>query len=340
MKIFLVCKGQPQRAGLYEKFTKMHYEAALISVVILNYNGMRFLDRCLASIQDQTYADLEVIIVDNASQDGSAEYVQSRYPWVKVIINQENLGFAEGTNVGIRQARGEYIFTLNNDTWIEERFIEHLAKPIAEKDVGMCASKMLFPDGRINSTGICISRSGAAWDRGMFQQDKGQYNHCEEVFGPCAGAALYRKAMLDEIGLFDEDFFLYMEDVDLAFRGRLAGWKCIYVPEAVVYHHHGGTAGTGSDLSVYYGNRNVIWYVVKDFPTRILLTSLPFILARNLALIPYYALRGQGRVILKSKLDALRGVPGMIRKRRHVLRVTPDNEIARFIRIRARIARH
>jgi hypothetical protein len=318
----------------------VHHEAALISVVILNYNGMRFLDRCLASIQDQTYADFEVIIVDNASTDGSAEYAKSRCPWIKVIINQENLGYAGGTNVGIMQARGEYILTLNNDTWIDKGFIESLAEPLAEKDVGMCASKMLLLDGKINSTGICISRSGAAWDRGMFEPDTGQYDQREEVFGPCAGAALYRREMLEEIGLFDEDFFLYMEDVDLAFRGRLAGWKCVYVPEAVVYHHHGGTAAPESDLSVYYVNRNVIWYVVKDFPLAILLTSLPFILARNLAAIPYYILLGQGRVIFKSKLDALRGVPGMIRKRRQVLRVTPDNEIARFIRYRARIARH
>ena len=174
----------------------------------------------------------------------------------------------------------------------------------------------------------------------MFEPDKGQYDLREEVFGPCAGAALYRKEMLEEIGLFDEDFFLYMEDVDLAFRGRLAGWKCIYVPEAKVYHHHGGTAGFGSDLSVYYGNRNVIWYAIKDFPLVLLLTSLPFILARNLAVIPYYVLRGQGRVILKSKLDALKGVPGMLRKRSQIVRKTPENEIAKFIHTWARIARH
>jgi GT2 family glycosyltransferase len=312
-----------------------------ISVVVLNFNGKQYLHDCLASLARQTCEDYEVIVVDNGSRDASMEYLRSSFPWVKVVRNEENLGFAEGTNSGIRVASGDLILTLNNDTKVDKNFIKHLTQPMyAHADVGMCASKMLFPDGKINSTGICISRSGAAWDRGMFEPDTGQYDQREEVFGPCAGAALYRREMLEEIGLFDEDFFLYMEDVDLAFRGRLAGWKCIYVPEAKVYHHHGGTAGFGSDLSVYYGNRNIIWYAIKDFPLVILLTSLPFILARNLAVIPYYALRGQGRVILKSKLDALRGVPGMIKKRRQVLRVTPDNEIAKFIRIRARIARH
>jgi GT2 family glycosyltransferase len=304
-----------------------------ISVIVLNYNGKRYLDDCLCSLKSQTYSSFEVIVVDNGSTDFSHEYIKAQYPWVKLLRNEKNLGFAGGTNTGIKQARGEYILTINNDTKVEKNFIKCLKQPMeSDQRVGMCASKMLFPDGKINSTGICISRSGAAWDRGMFEQDNGQYNRREEVFGPCAGAALYRKEMLDEIGLFDEDFFLYMEDVDLAFRGRLAGWSCIYVPEAVVYHHHGGTAGTGSDLSVYYGNRNVIWYVLKDFPARLLITSLPFILARNLAVIPYYVLRGQGRVILKSKLDALIGTTKMLNKRRDVVRRARDTEIERFVK--------
>jgi GT2 family glycosyltransferase len=307
----------------------------MISIVVLNYNGRRYLDDCLSSLAAQTFRDFEVIVVDNASKDGSVEHIKANFPWVRLVINKENLGFAGGTNSGIRAAQGELILTFNNDARADSRLLEELQKPMsdpnmAELKVGVCAAKILLADGRINSTGICLSRSGAAWDRGMFEPDLGQYDAEEVVFGTCAGAALYRKEMLDEIGLFDEDFFLYMEDVDLAFRARLAGWRCVYVPKAVVYHHHGGTAGSGSDLSVYYVNRNVIWYVVKDFPLGILLTSLPLILARNLATIPYYVLRGQGRVILKSKLDALKGVPGMIRKRRQVVRVTPDDEIARL----------
>ena len=312
----------------------------LISVVVLNYNGKQFLDDCLTSLVAQSYRDFEVIVVDNASTDGSVEHLVVNYPWVRVVRNEKNLGFAGGTNAGIGEAKGGFILTLNNDTRADSRFIERLVGPMcAHAGVGMCASKMLFPDGRINSAGICISRSGAAWDRGMFEQDKGQYDLREEVFGPCAGAALYRKEMLEEIGLFDEDFFLYMEDVDLAFRGRLAGWKCIYVPEAKVYHHHGGTAGFGSDLSVYYGNRNILWCAIKNFPTILLITSLPFILARNLAVIPYYALRGQGRVIFKSKLDALLAVPKMLGKRQRVLRRASSADTCRFIKTWSSIKR-
>jgi hypothetical protein len=305
----------------------------LISVIVLNYNGKGFLNSCLSSLASQTYSDFEVIVVDNGSRDGSPEYIEENYPWVRLAKNDENLGFAGGTNVGIRAAKGEFIITLNNDSRADSRFIEELIKPMADPEVGVCAAKMLFPDGRINSAGICISRSGAAWDRGMFEPDRGQYEFVEEVFGACAGAALYRREMLDEIGLFDEDFFLYLEDVDLAFRARLAGWKCIYVPGARVIHHHGGTAGVGSDLAVYYGNRNIVWYPIKDFPFRLLITSLPFIVARNLAVIPYYALRGQGGVILKSKLDALKGVVKMMEKRKDVVRRADYSQINRFVEI-------
>ena len=311
----------------------------MISIVVLNYNGRRYLDDCLSSLAAQTFRDFEVIVVDNASTDGSVEHIKANFPWVRLVINKKNLGFAEGTNSGIRAAEGELILTFNNDARADRRLLEYLHKPMADSKVGVCAAKMLLADGRINSTGICLSRSGAAWDRGMFEPDLGQYDAEEEVFGACAGAALYRKKMLDEIGLFDEDFFIYIEDVDLAFRARLAGWSCIYVPKAKVFHHHGGTAGAGSDLSVYYGNRNIIWYAIKDFPARLLITSLPFILARNVAVIPYYALRGQGRVILKSKLDALLGIPKVLSKRQRVQRLASSQEMGRFIKTWSKIKR-
>lgn len=310
----------------------------LVSVVIVNFNGKRYLEACLSTLAAQTFRDFEVIVVDNASQDGSVEHLETQFPWVRVIRNRTNLGFAGGSNEGIRHAHGDFILTLNNDTMAESRFIECLVKPmLSDESAGMCASKMLLPDGRINSAGICLSRSGSAWDRGRFEPDTGQYDRQQEVLGACAGAALYKKKMLDEIGLFDEDFFLYMEDVDLAVRAKLAGWKCIYVPGAVVYHHHGGTAGFGSSLSVYYTNRNVIWYAVKGFPTGLLLASLPWMVARNLAIIPYYALRGKGMIILRSKLDALLGLPRMLKKRKRIVRRIPDREFKRYINTWARI---
>jgi hypothetical protein len=305
----------------------------MISVVIPNYNGRRYLEGCLPSLSAQTFEDFEVIVVDNGSKDGSCEYVAEEFPQVRIVENEENLGFAGGVNSGIRRARGEYILTLNNDTVVEGEFIGRLAEAIgSDGRVGMWASKMLFLDGRINSTGICISRSGAAWDRGMGEADRGQYDLVEEVFGPSGGAGLYRREMLDEIGLFDEEFFMYMEDVDLAFRARLAGWRCLYVPGARVRHVHGGTAGFGSDLSVYYGNRNVLWYPVKDLPAGLLIRSLPWIAGRSLAVMPYYALRGQGWTVLRAKIDGLLGIPRMLRKRKKVVRRVSSGEIRKHIR--------
>ena len=303
----------------------------MISVVILNFNGKRYLEACLTSVLSQTFRDFEVIIVDNGSSDGSAEYLATHYPWVKVVKNEKNLGFAGGTNSGIRQARGEYILTLNNDTHMHNRFLECLVRVMkSDKSVGMCAPKMLFCDGRINSTGICLSRSGAAWDRGMSEPDKGQYDIQEEVFGPCAGAALYRREMLEEIGLFDEDFFAYGDDTDIGLKGRLAGWKCLYIPEAVVYHRYSQSSGSYSPLKAFYVERNRVWIAVKYFPLSLLLKS-PFYTFWRFLLQGYGALTGRGaagkfsqeysrwqllRVLVKAYGSAIQGFPKMWKKRK------------------------
>ncbi len=309
----------------------------LVSVIIVNFNGRAFLKKCLSSIMEQTYPSLEVILVDNGSKDGSVEYVERHFSKVKIMENGENFGFAKANNIGIKASSGELIATLNNDTEASPYWVASLVDAMLSDDrVGMCASRMLFmrDPGMINSTGICISRSGACWDRGMFEQDRGQYS-TGEVFGPCAGAALYRREMLDQVGLFDEDFFAYMEDADLAFRGRAAGWKCVFVPEAAVYHYHSATSGYMSDFSVYHGNRNIIWYAVKNFQGRLLWSALPWIIGRSLAVIPYYTLRGHGKVALLSKLDAIRGIPRMIARRRPY--GVKAAEVARFISVWADI---
>ncbi len=311
----------------------------LVSVVVVNYNGLRFLRKCLDSLLAQTYKNMEIVLVDNGSKDGSTSLIKANYPSVRLIENEYNMGFSRANNIGIRSSGGEFVATLNNDTEAMPQWLEALVEAATSgDDVGMCASKMLFMarPGVLDSTGICISRSGACWDRGMFERDIGQYTS-GEVFGPCAGAALYKKKMLDETGLFDEDFFAYMEDVDLAFRGRLAGWKCMYVPEAVVYHFHGGTAGYGSEFTIYYGNRNIIWNVIKNYPMPLLLTALPFIICRNLAVIPYYTARGHGVTILRSKADAVKGIPGILNKRRKSL--PAKRKIDGFIRTWAKLPR-
>lgn len=306
-----------------------------VSAIMVNYNGKRLLAESLTALQTQTYPNLEIILVDNGSSDGSVGYVKENFRSVKLIVNEENLGFSGGNNRGIEKATGAFIATINTDAVANPDWIEELVTPMEHNErIGMCASKMFFYDRRdlINSTGICISRSSAVWDRGMFERDDGQYNKCEDVFGPCAGAALYRKSMLDEIGLFDEDFFMYMEDADLAFRARLAGWECRYVPSATVYHKQGGTAGFESNFVVYYSNRNIIWNVVKNYPTKLLVTSLPWVIGRNIGVIPYYAMRGQGKAVLKSKIDAFKGISKMIGKRRNQKKKVREDDFRAFIK--------
>jgi GT2 family glycosyltransferase len=305
----------------------------MISAIVVNYNGVEFLSACLSSLCMQTWPDLEVIVVDNASTDGSDRIPDEFVSHVRLIRSTENLGYGGGINTGIAAASGDAILALNNDIVLDHACVEFLAREMeTDPRIGMCGPKMLLPDGRLNSTGICISRSGAAWNRDMGRRDPGQEAPVEDFLGPCGGAALYRRAMLAQVGSFDESFFLYMEDVDLAVRGRLAGWKCRYVPAAVVVHLNGASAGRGSDLAVYYGNRNVLWYTFRDFPLRLLVTSLPWILGRNIGVIAYYLLQGRGRLVLRAKIHAIAGLGRMLRERRTVIRSGSYRDFSRLVR--------
>jgi len=305
----------------------------MISAIVVNFNGAGVLSDCLRSLCEQTYPDLEVIVVDNASTDGSEAIVADFAPRVRLFRNGSNTGYGGGINAGIAVSGGDAILALNNDIILDPDCVAHLARALdSDERLGMCAPKMLLPDGRLNSTGLCVSRSGAAWDRDMGIEDSGHENSAEEVLGPCGGAALYRREMLEQVGSFDESFFLYMEDVDLAVRARLAGWRCRYIPQATLVHLSGATVGRNSDMAVYYGNRNIIWYVFKDFPARLLMTSFPWILGRNLGVLAYYTLQGRGRLAVRAKIDAIAGLGHVIRERRKVIRSVPYHEISRWIK--------
>jgi GT2 family glycosyltransferase len=225
----------------------------LISVVVLNWNGMTVLDRCLGSLEHQTYSSLEIIVVDNASTDGSAEWVRAKFPNVRLIVNERNLGFGGGNNIGIRAVSGRYIMMLNNDTRLDSQCIEELKRTI-EKDerYGACASKILleYEEDLIDAAGIVVCPDGLSIGRGRLEKGD-RYDEEVEVFFASDCACLYRKEMLDDIGLYDEDFFAYAEDTDLGWRARLAGWKAYYVPEAIVYYHYSKKFGTYSTLKAF-----------------------------------------------------------------------------------------
>jgi len=181
----------------------------MISAIVVNFNGAGVLSDCLRSLSEQTYPDLEVIVVDNASTDGSEAIVADFAPRVRLFRNGSNTGYGGGINAGIAVSGGDAILALNNDIILDPDCVAHLARSLdSDERLGMCAPKMLFPDGRLNSTGLCVSRSGAAWDRDMGFENSDVQKSAEEVLGPCGGAALYRKEMLEQVGSFDESFFL------------------------------------------------------------------------------------------------------------------------------------
>ncbi len=301
-----------------------------VSIVIVNWNGRQYLAECLTALQEQSYANFEVILVDNGSTDGSLEFVARCFPWVRTICNDTNVGFAVGNNQAIHETQAEFIVTLNNDTQVEADWLASLVT-VAERgsQVGMCASKMLFADRPhiINSTGIEMDPLGIAWDRRGGELDDGKESEPSEVFGPCAGAALYRRAMLDQIGGFDEHFFAYLEDVDLAWRARLAGWRCLYVPQARVYHVHSATGKEGSAFKNRLLGRNKVWTIAKNYgPIGRLLAHLPLIVLYDLAAV-LYALFVRGSVSsLQGRLKGLRDLPRVWQQRQAIQKLRQKNE--------------
>jgi GT2 family glycosyltransferase len=324
---------------------------SLVSIIILNWNGLEHLKICLPSVIRQSYKNIEIIVVDNASTDGSSEYVRQNYDAVKLVCNSTNVGFSKGNNVGIQIASGKYIAVLNNDTELEPNWVGSLVEVAEEHpEAGMFACKILsyYDRNLIDCVGHLIYLDGLSRGRGRGEIDEGQYNLIDEVAFPSGCAALYRKEMLEQIGLFDERFFIYVEDSDLGMRGRLAGWKCLYVPNAIVYHKYSATMGGYSPQKAFLIERNRLWFVVKNFPLTMIMFSFYHTFLRYL-FQTYDALFGSGAssklvsneskwtaisVLFKAYCSALIGMPEMLKKRREIRkqkRVT-NGEIRRWYR--------
>ena len=296
------------------------HHSSLFSIVIPNWNGAKFLPTCLDSLQKQTYPNIEVIVVDNASHDESRELLMRVYAWVKLVELPENRGFTGACNAGIKAAQGEFIALLNNDTEVDSRWAEAVVDGFQRHpEVGSVASKMLLFDKRdhIHTAGDYFTRSGRAGNRGVWQKDTGQFDREEYVFSACGGSSAYRRTLLDQIGLLDDDFFFSLEDVDLGWRAQLAGWRCLYTPAAIVYHHLSATGG-GVTAS-YYDGRNLIYVLIKDFP---LWRKYGGRILRAQARLAWEALRAwrgaAARARLRGMLAGLVRVPGLLGKRRAI----------------------
>lgn len=245
----------------------------LVSVIILNWNGKKFLENCLNSIFAQSYLNIEIILVDNGSSDDSVVFVKEKYPGVRIIENKKNVGFATGNNIGIKAAKGEYIFVLNNDTKTDNDCIKHLVLAAENNEkIGMCAPKILSmgQENIIDSVGMNIYPDGMARGRARKEKDSGQYDLKKETLFASACAVLYRKKMLDQIGLFDDDFFIYCEDSDLGLRAVWAGWQAVFVPQARVFHWYSGTTESISGFKAFLAERNHFLLAIKNFPLRML----------------------------------------------------------------------
>jgi GT2 family glycosyltransferase len=286
---------------------KVNSANSQVTIIIPNLNGKKYLEFCLPSILNQTYQDFQVILVDNASTDGSVEFVKKDFPWVHLIVNDHNLGFAQANNIAIRAVSTPYVITLNNDTTVDKNWLAEIVR-YADYDpgIGMIACKILYMQAPhlIDSAGLDIDQAGMAWNRYNGLEDPDEIEPYE-VFCPSGAAALYKREMLDEIGLFDEAFFAYCEDMDLGWRARLTGWNCMYVPTATVYHFHSATSGQGSKFKRYMLTRNRIWTVLKNYPAPALWLHLP-------KLLFYDGVAALYRIMIEKNLSPLRGRLGAL----------------------------
>jgi GT2 family glycosyltransferase len=295
-----------------------------VSVIIPNWNGQRYLPVCLEALRRQSYGSHEVILVDNASGDDSIAYTRAAYPEVRIEPLSRNTGFAGGVNAGIRVARGEYVALLNNDTEAAPGWLAALVAALdGDREIGFAASKMVgFDDrGLLDGCGDGLSWHMLAYKIGAGQRDTGQYETPRRVFGACAGAAIYRRSLFETVGLFDEAFFAYFEDVDLSFRAQLAGFPCLYVPTAVVAHVGSATGGKDSPLFFYLWVRNRIFIILKDLPLKQALRHAPRLVEAHARQSGRCLRHGCAREALRGHRDALLRLPQMLRQRAAVQRL-------------------
>lgn len=294
-----------------------------VSIIIVTWNGRQFLKDCLDAVMAQTITNFEVIVVDNGSSDDSVNFVRENYQNVKVLPLDENRGFTGGNCAGYEVAKGRFIALLNNDTRVEPAWIEELIRAMqTHPEVGICASRIII-DGTelIDSAGDLFTTAFSGTKVGHLQRSS-LFGKTHEVHGGCAAAILYRRSMLEQIGFLDDDFFFNHEDTDLNLRAWLAGWRCQYVPSAIVYHKVSASIGELSEKGVYFFSRNTEWVWLKNVPLSLMFYHLPHRLLYELASFCYFCiLNGQWKPFFLGKLDAFKKLTVMRSKRIQVQRL-------------------
>jgi GT2 family glycosyltransferase len=299
----------------------MSTPAPRVGVVIVNYNAGEYLTLAVESLLAQTAPPHRIVVVDNASTDGSTAGIAELHPSVELVALQKNLGFAAGNNLGVSRCLDcEFVALLNPDAFPEPAWLETLLTAAdRHPEFAVFGSRLLlYGDDRfLDGTGDCYHVNGLG-----FRRDTGAAADVErptgESFSACAAAALYRHAAFAEVGGFDESFFCYYEDTDLAFRLRLAGHRCLYVSDAVARHVGSATAGAFSEFTVYHSARNQVWAYVKNMPGPLFWLYLPQHVLMNVLTVVAYLPRRKASAALAGKRDALRGLPRVLRQRRRI----------------------
>jgi GT2 family glycosyltransferase len=291
-----------------------------VAVVIVNANGGLWLGKALDHLARQTVKPARAIVVDNASTDGSVDGLEDRHSFVEIIRLDRNVGFGAANNIGVQAAADcTWIALLNPDAFPEPSWLETLLEAAhSEPNYSFFASRLLLADDprKLDGTGDVYHVSGLAFRRDHGRTVESVTRPRAEVFAPCAAAAMYKRSAFVEAGGFDERYFAYLEDLDLAFRLRLAGHRCLYVPESTVLHVGSPSTGRTSDFTVFHAQRNMVWTYAKNMPTPLVWLYLPEHLLVNLVALAAYSLRGQGRVVWRAKREAVRVLPRMLGERR------------------------
>lgn len=314
--------------------------APFFSVIVPNHNGQAHLTTLFNGLVNQQFRDFEVIFVDDASQDDSVALVEEGFGdrlSLRVLANRQNLGFAASVNLAAQAARGRALVLLNNDTEPDAAWLTELARAIcANPDAAIIASKLLLFDRRaiLHTTGDLLGADGVPRNRGVWEEDQGQYDERAEVFSGCGGAMAVRREVWQALGGFDEDFWMYLEDVDFAFRAQLSGWRVVFAPQARVYHKLSSSGG--DELASYYVGRNTLWLLAKNLPAGLFLKRLSQILAGQIRIAreALSSLPGEAaQRRLQGQLAGILGLPAMLHKRRLIQnrRWRSDEEMERQI---------
>ena len=300
-----------------------------VSVIVVNWNGRELLSECLGSLKKQAYPHFSTVLVDNGSTDGSVDFVRKKFPEVRIMALPENTGFSVANNMAIRSVNSKYVALLNNDAVAHPLWLKNLVAALeSTPEAGFAASKIFLyekPDV-IDRVGDSYTTAGTGLLRGR-GASAGAYDRREWVFGACAAAGLYRMRMLKEIGLFDEDFFLLYEDVDLSFRAQLRNYRCLYVPEARVYHKASSSIVHDSPISVYYSHRNLEWVYLKNMPAGLIPKTIIPHMIYNVAASLYFLVSGRILEFVRAKHHALKGLKNVLQKRHNIQKNCAVDEV-------------